>query len=62
MICLICKSIINLLQLFNIYQHYKQLKLKYDQYEGLMKQEKVERVKIRDKFTIATVYQNSIRK
>lgn len=40
-LCLICKSVISVPKLYNIKRHYEQHKSKYDQYEGLLRQEKL---------------------
>jgi hypothetical protein len=44
-ICLICKSVINVLKLYNIKRHYEQHKSKYDHYEGLLRHEKLKELK-----------------
>ncbi|KAL4152891.1 hypothetical protein QTP88_000724 [Uroleucon formosanum] len=40
-LCLICKSVISVPKLYNIKRHYEQHKSKYDQYEGLLREEKL---------------------
>ncbi|XP_008178225.1 general transcription factor II-I repeat domain-containing protein 2B-like [Acyrthosiphon pisum] len=40
-LCLICKSVISVPMLYNIKRHYEQHKSKYDQYEGLLREEKL---------------------
>ena len=45
-ICLICNNAINVPNLYNIKGHYEQHQLKYDNYEGLMRQEKLKELKL----------------
>ena len=44
-ICLICHSTINVPKLYNIKRHYEKHQSKYDNYEGLMRQEKLKELK-----------------
>lgn len=45
-ICLICNNAISVPKLHNIKCHYEQHKSKYDNYEGLMRQEKLKELKL----------------
>lgn len=45
-ICLICNYSIAVPKLYNIKRHYEHYKLKYDNYEGLMRQEKLKELKL----------------
>ncbi|KAB0803137.1 hypothetical protein PPYR_02406 [Photinus pyralis] len=44
-ICLICNSTIGVSKLYNIKRHYEQHKTKFDQYEGLLRREKLKELK-----------------
>jgi len=46
-ICLICNHTINVLKLYNIQRHYEQHKSKYDDFKGIIRQEKLEELKLK---------------
>ena len=45
-ICLICNSTINVPKLYNVKRHYEKHQSNYDKYEGLMRQEKLNELKL----------------
>lgn len=45
-ICLICKNTINVPKLYNIKRHYEQHPSKYDNIDGLMREEKLKELKL----------------
>ncbi|XP_075455099.1 general transcription factor II-I repeat domain-containing protein 2-like [Ascaphus truei] len=61
-ICLICNNAISVPKLYNIKHHYEQHKSKYDNYEGLMRQDKLKELKLglkKQQFMFTKVLQES---
>ncbi|XP_056376172.1 general transcription factor II-I repeat domain-containing protein 2-like [Hyla sarda] len=61
-ICLICNDAISVPKLYNIKRHYEQHKTKNDNYEGLMRQEKLKQLKLglkKQQFMFTKVSQES---
>ncbi|KAK1331664.1 hypothetical protein QTO34_009636 [Cnephaeus nilssonii] len=61
-ICLICNNAISVPKLYNINHHYEQHKSKYDNYEGLMRQEKLKELELglnKQQFMVTKVSQES---